>query len=84
MQQIDVTTEGLVTAPAPSRQRRNGMPTKKLPTNKLLEVYAMGVYRVELSDGRQVGASKRLPLFARVDSTGKVEFYVDPEAVPPT
>ena len=59
------------------------MPTKKLPTNKLLEVYAMGVYRVELSDGKQISGNKRLPLFARVDSTGKVEFYVEPNAVSP-
>ena len=54
-----------------------------MPTNKLFEVYAMGVYRVELSDGKQISGNKRLPLFARVDSTGKVEFYVEPNAVSP-
>jgi len=43
-----------------------------------LEVYAMGALRVELSDGKKVGSTRRAPVLARVDrATGRVELYVD-------
>ena len=47
-----------------------------------LEVWAMGVYPVELSKGKQLNQAKRVKLKASVDcETGKVSFYVDKDDI---
>lgn len=47
-----------------------------------LSVYAAGMYPVELSFGKRISASRRVPVRATVDvSTGEVSFYVDPAGI---
>ena len=47
-----------------------------------LNVFASGVFAVEISVGKRINASHREPVLASVDvSTGEVRFYVDLEAV---
>lgn len=47
-----------------------------------VSVYAMGTLRVELSEGKKVSATRRAPLFARVDvKSGRVELYIDEKGV---
>ncbi len=47
-----------------------------------LSVYASGTYAVELSFGKRISSSHRVPVRASVDeSTGEVSFYVDPKGI---
>lgn len=47
-----------------------------------LSVFANGVFPVEISAGKRINASHRVPVLASVDvSTGEVRFSVDPDAV---
>jgi hypothetical protein len=47
-----------------------------------LSVFANGVFPVEISVGKRINASDRVPVLASVDvSTGEVRFSVDPKAV---
>jgi hypothetical protein len=44
-----------------------------------LSVYAQGLYKVQLSSGKQISESRRVDVRADVDpATGEVRFYVDP------
>ena len=43
-----------------------------------LVVYALGIYPVEISRGKQINSTKRVRLKASVDSeSGEVKFYID-------
>lgn len=47
-----------------------------------LSVHASGVWPVELSVGKRINASHRVPVQASIDpSTGEVRFYVDAKAI---
>jgi hypothetical protein len=47
-----------------------------------LSVHASGVWPVELSVGKRINASHRVPVQASVDpATGEVSFYVDAKAI---
>ena len=47
-----------------------------------LEVWAMGVYPVELSKGKQLNQTNRVKLKASVDyETGEVSFHVDKDDI---
>ncbi len=47
-----------------------------------LSVFASGVYPVEISAGKRINASHRVPVRASVDvSTGEVRFHVDPDGI---
>ncbi|QWT23586.1 hypothetical protein KPL76_12885 [Subtercola sp. PAMC28395] len=47
-----------------------------------LNVFASGVYEVELSAGKRINANHRVPVKASVDiTTGEVRFYIEPESI---
>lgn len=47
-----------------------------------LSVYASGIHPVEISVGKRISQTHRVPVTASVDAaTGEVRFYVDPNGI---